>query len=227
MTSSKPRLLVLGGSGRTGKLVIDEALSQGFRVTALVRQASSLNNRDGLKIIEGTPLSHSDIERAVAAVPNDIPSIAISALGQQRESGSPWAAPISPPKLVAESMSNLVAAAQAHHMKKIVVISMFGVGESFASLNFLMRWIMSNSNMVQTVEDHNAADEIVRKAPMPFVLVRAAMLMGSLLKSVTVLDDNGTDAGMFPSITAASVAKFVVDASELDTWDCRSPVIKN
>ena len=227
MTSPKSRLFILGGSGKVGKLVIDEALKRGFRITALVRSASSLKEHENLTIVEGTPLSRSDVERAATVVANDIPTVAISTLGQQRKSGSPWAAPTSPPRLVAESMSNLIAVAKAHHMQKIVVVSMFGTGKSFSKLNMLMRWIMNNSNMVQTVEDHNAADEIVRKAPIPFVLVRAAMLMGSESKPITVLDDNGTGADMFPSISAVSVAKFVVDATEQETWDRRSPVIKN
>jgi putative NADH-flavin reductase len=50
------RFLAIGGSGRTGKLVINELLERGHQVTALIRNPASLEERSGLNIVQGTRL---------------------------------------------------------------------------------------------------------------------------------------------------------------------------
>jgi putative NADH-flavin reductase len=60
------KLLVLGGTGRTGKCVIQEALNRGYEVNAIVRDAAKLEvisgkNREfqGKNIIREKSLSFS------------------------------------------------------------------------------------------------------------------------------------------------------------------------
>jgi putative NADH-flavin reductase len=50
------RFLAIGGSGRTGKLVINELLERDHQVTALIRNPASLEERSGLGIVQGTRL---------------------------------------------------------------------------------------------------------------------------------------------------------------------------
>ena len=63
------RILIIGGSGRTGKLVIEEALERGdnfdlcmrvevntlsgHTITALVRDPNSLRSKIGLTVVKG------------------------------------------------------------------------------------------------------------------------------------------------------------------------------
>jgi putative NADH-flavin reductase len=47
------RFLIIGGSGRTGKLVISDILKRGHQVTALVRNPTSLRQQPGLDIVKG------------------------------------------------------------------------------------------------------------------------------------------------------------------------------
>jgi Putative NADH-flavin reductase len=74
------RVLVIGGSGQTGHLVIDEALQRGHKITALIRNPSTLPAKEGLTIVKGTPLEPSNIESAFNAVQGDIPSAVIVTL---------------------------------------------------------------------------------------------------------------------------------------------------
>jgi len=57
-------LLILGGSGKTGKLIIEEALARHHTVTALVRNPDYIDPTTGLTIVQGTPLSTEDFSRA-------------------------------------------------------------------------------------------------------------------------------------------------------------------
>ncbi|KAL2045945.1 hypothetical protein ABVK25_011897 [Lepraria finkii] len=90
------RILILGGSGRTGELVIDEALKRGNTITALVRKPDSLKARADLTIVQGTPLEKADIEKAITATPHDLPSAIIITLNARRATDNPFSANISP-----------------------------------------------------------------------------------------------------------------------------------
>lgn len=51
------KALVLGGTGATGQLLVQQLLSQGQQVVLLVRQASGVTPQEGLEVIEETALS--------------------------------------------------------------------------------------------------------------------------------------------------------------------------
>jgi putative NADH-flavin reductase len=55
------RLYVIGGSGRTGHHLIDQAIARGHEVTALVRRPDALKPRPGLQLIEGNAARPEDV----------------------------------------------------------------------------------------------------------------------------------------------------------------------
>ncbi|WP_172256696.1 NAD(P)-dependent oxidoreductase [Saccharibacillus deserti] len=59
------RIGILGATGRVGKKVVEYALQDGHRVTALVRDPGKIEPRAGLAIIEGSALSKEDVGRVL------------------------------------------------------------------------------------------------------------------------------------------------------------------
>lgn len=59
------KLTIFGGTGPTGKLVIDEAINHGHIVTAYARNPDKLEPRPGLGIIQGELTDAATIGRAV------------------------------------------------------------------------------------------------------------------------------------------------------------------
>jgi nucleoside-diphosphate-sugar epimerase len=221
--------LMIGGSGRTGKLIIDEALSKGHRITALVRSATSIPPQENLTIVEGTPLKLEDIESAFLADRASSPTAVVVALNARRVSDSPFAAPSAdtPPRMMADSVANAIRAMKKHGARRIVIMSSVGTGDSFASLNFIMRYIFRHTNMSHQLVDHNAVDAETRAAGVDFVIVRPVMLADGGSAKVKVYPDNAEGSGFMPKVTRASVATFMVDALEGDQYVGRSPVITN
>lgn len=126
---------------------------------------------------------------------------------------------------MADAMENAIAVAKEDgRVEKLVVMSMFGAGESFHKLMFLMRWVMRWSNMDVTVEDHNLVDAVVKGSGSNFVMVRSAMLREEMLP-LRELGDEGERAGWMPSVSRRSVAGMLVDAVEQSEWDGRTPVV--
>ncbi|MFE6926348.1 NAD(P)H-binding protein [Nocardia sp. NPDC057663] len=57
-------LLVLGGSGRTGIRVLQQAAARGHCVRALVRNPDAVQAPPGVELIQGTPANIDDIREA-------------------------------------------------------------------------------------------------------------------------------------------------------------------
>lgn len=215
------RVIVIGGSGQTGRLVIDEALKRGHKITALLRDTSALPAREGLNIVKGTPVEPSDIESAFNAVPGDPPTAVIVTLSSPREKGA---------RVISHTHENLVAAMKRHAISKIATVSSFGVGSSFANINFMMKFAISSTPLKYPFIDHNDVDKILKKSDLKFVLLRPARLTMGKKAPVQFLGDDGKGLGVFAGmggISRANVAACLVDAVEKDTWDRSTPVITN
>ena len=215
------RVLVIGGSGQTGRLVIDEALQRGHKVTALVRNPSALAVTEGLNIVKGTPVEPSHIENAFNAVQGDLPTAVIVTLSSPKDKGT---------RVMSDAHENLVTAMKKHGVSKIATLSSFGVGSSFANITILMRWAISNTSLGHSFADHEHVDEILKKSGLKFVLLRPARLTLARKAPVRFLGDDGKGLGVFAGlggISRASVAACLVDAVEKSTWDRSTPVISN
>jgi putative NADH-flavin reductase len=227
---SAMHFLMIGGSGRTGRLIVDEALSRGHKVTVLLRKATSMTAQENLMIVEGTPMKIDDVDRAFTASAASTPTAVVVALNARRVSDSPFAAPSpdTPRRMMADSVANVITSLKKHGATKIVINSSMGVGSSYRSLNWLLKPVFTYSNMKYQMEDHTAVDEETRNSGVNFVLVRPAMLTEGSPVEVKAYGDGGKGIGFMPKITRTSVARFmVVDALEGDRYDRQSPVIAN
>ncbi|KAL6410043.1 NmrA-like protein [Ilyonectria robusta] len=222
------RILLVGANGRTGRLVLSEAINRGHTITALVRNPSSLEALPGLTIVKGSPLDPSSIEDAFKATDTtDQPSAVIVTLNSARASDNPFAKSISPPRLLAESVTNVVAAMENHGVSKLVYTSAFGVGTSAKNMPLLMRLLVRYSNLGVAYEDHEEVDELVKKSSLKWTLVRPVVMTEKEKKDVNILEDDGRGAGLSANISRASVAAFLVEAAEGEESNRTAPVIAN
>ncbi|CAG8414606.1 unnamed protein product [Penicillium salamii] len=218
------RFLVIGGSGRTGKLLIDNILKRGHQVTALVRNPESLGEELGLDIVKGTPLNASDIRNAFSLAVLDVVIVTLSAL---RATDSPFAAPISPPRMMADSNANVAQIMKEFGVRKIVVLQAYGAGASWEKMPCAMRLLMSKSNMTFSYEDHNLAEKEIRDSGLTFVLVRPSRLVETDIIEAREWPEDGKGVGLMGSASRISVANFLVTAALETKWDGTAPVITN
>ena len=209
-------ILILGASGRTGRLTTTHALEKGHSVTALVRDTTSLGPHRNLTLIHGTPLNEPDITSAFAAAPKDHPITAvICSLNASRKSDSPFSAPLAPPMFVRDCVTHAISAMNAHGVKRLVVMSAFGVGSSYAALPYLMRAIFRWTNMRVSIEDHDALDAMIRAEGegLEWVLVRPARLVEGE-GPVREMGEEGRGVGLMGRVGRGGVAGFLVEAAE-------------
>jgi hypothetical protein len=126
-----------------------------------------------------------------------------------------------------DSVANATSVMKDFGTKRIVIMSQWGAGNSFDSVNFLFRGMFKHTNMKYGLAAHNALDKETRQASVDFVLVRACVLAEGDAAPVKIYPENGEGVGFLPKITRASVAKFMVDACEKNDFVGQSPVIGN
>jgi putative NADH-flavin reductase len=225
MTFSK-RVLIIGGSGRTGKLVIEELLQRNHAVTALVRKPEAMEDeiKKGLKTVKGTPLDIQDVRNAFSQSKTDVVIITLSA---PRASDNPFATVVAPPRLMADSTANVVTVVKEFNTPKIVIMQAFGVGESWVNMHCVMQLLMKKSNMIYQYDDHNLVAEETKASGVNHVFVRPSRLVEGEAKEIKEYPDHGRDVPVLAAITRESVAKFLVDAAERNDWDNSAPVITN
>src|SRR5205823_4185926 len=115
------RVLVIGATGNLGSEVVRQALAAGHDVTALARNPSAIAlEHDSLRVTSGDARDAGSLERAVA----DQDAV-ISCLGTNDLKDS---------TLRSEGARNAIAAMRKHGVRRLIVFSAFGVGDSAPQL---------------------------------------------------------------------------------------------
>ncbi|QSZ34078.1 hypothetical protein DSL72_005666 [Monilinia vaccinii-corymbosi] len=218
--------LILGASGRTGSLVLAEALSKNHTVTALARNPSSIPSAPGLTVIKGTPNSPADLSAAFTSGPK-VDAVLVT-LSSSRASDSPFAASTSPPNFLKNVVETVTRAMATHGVEKIIYMSAFGVGSSNGALWLPMRLLINNSTMGKVgFVDHADAEEVLKKSGLQYGVVRSAMLKEGESKKVVEYGACGKGMGHLPGCTRKSVATYMVGMAESAAGESRVVVICN
>src|SRR5438445_11476269 len=166
-------LVILGATGGTGRLVVEQALAAGHTVTALVRSPEKLTSSNSrLRVITGRATGADDVVGAWAGA-----DALISTLGG---SGS----------VIAGSAQALVDAARQTGLKRVVVLSSFLVERQ--RLNAPMR-LATGLVMGALVKDKTLGEEMLRSSGLAWTIISASPLTdGPATGSVSVLADGAT-----------------------------------
>lgn len=124
------KVLVAGATGGVGKAVVQQLVTQGIPVRALVRdgvKAAGLLPAQGVEIVEGDVYKFSTLPGALAGC-----TAVISATGPTDRLN-----PLGPFQVDCEGNRNLVAAAQQQGVSKFVLVTSIGVDDPLFPLNVL------------------------------------------------------------------------------------------
>jgi len=161
--SPPKRILVLGASGRTGRLVVEQALGHGHQVVALVRDRARLQlANDRLTVIEGDATLSADVARAVEGC-----DAVISVLG----SGG-----VRPVHVYSDGVANAIHAMAARGIDRLVVVSSQSVGARTEELSLRARAMRALPGMREVYQDMERMEGDVMLSDLEWTIVRPAAL---------------------------------------------------
>lgn len=214
------KILILGASGRTGKILVDSALDKGYEVTALVRNPDSIQrSHPSLTLVKGSPYELGDLQKAIGT--NEA---ILVALNNPRASDMPWAKPVGPPDVITKSVHNALTVMQANSVSRLVVLSAFGVGDSFDLNPWLTRFFIRNTNLNVAYQDHEATEKLLRTSTVNWTTVRPVALSDkTAIKPVAV--SYTEKLSLSASISRKAVAEFMLDSLENPAYFGKTPTI--
>jgi putative NADH-flavin reductase len=191
------RILLLGATGKTGREVLNYALSKGYHVTALVRNPENIVvGSDRLSIIMGTPLNLKDV-RAIDAF-----EAVISTLGHSN---------LDPSALMTNSIKNMVTAMKEKGIRRIVIQTGAGAGDSFKRMPLSIQKLILDTGLKNVYDDQNGQEQVVMKSGVDWTVVRPVTLNDGGESTIAIIQGG---IGESSTISRKTVAKFLVDCLE-------------
>jgi len=209
---ARPKILVLGATGGTGRLIVAQALARGFEVRALVRSPAKAIGLEGAELFIGDARDEAALRKALEGA-----DAVVSALGT----------PVSPFRevaLLSSATKALVSAMKAAGVPRLVCITGMGAGDSAGHGGFVFDRLILPALLRKVYADKDRQEAIVRGSGLDWVLVRPSVLNDQAPRhDIRVLTDvSGFHGG---TIARADVASFVLDQVSANTWLGRSPLI--
>jgi uncharacterized protein YbjT (DUF2867 family) len=185
-------VLILGASGRTGRLVVEQALAAGYDVTALVRSPEKLTvGNSRLHVVAGQATNARDVARAMVGA-----DAVISVLGG---GGS----------VIVDSTRAIIEAAHETRVKRVVVMSSFLVErDRMGALSRMIAGLAGTS----TIKDKKAGELLLRQSDLDWTIAYPGPLTdGPATGSVHVLPE-GAKRRISERISRSDVAGWLVEA---------------
>jgi len=201
------KILLLGATGRTGKLIIEEAIRRGHKISAIARDPGKLKGYE-IDIIQGTPYDYETVEKAITGC-----DAVINTLNVSRKSDSPWASLAAPTDMISRSASNAIKAMEKTGIKRFVALSTIGAGRSWKTSPAILKFIVSISKLKYAFEDHGKQEEILENSAMDYTICRAPMLSKEINQNGAV-DTKEGEKPASPVLGRNSAAEFFLDIIE-------------
>jgi uncharacterized protein YbjT (DUF2867 family) len=186
-------LVVLGATGRTGRLVVEQALAAGHTVTTLVPSPEKLTmGNPNLRVVTGEATETSAVSSALEGA-----DAVISTLGGK---GS----------VIADSTRAIVAVARQSGVGRVVVLSTFAAERDRLGAGTRL---LTGIGMGAMLKDKSAGEEMLRRSDLEWTIVYASMLSdGPASGSVAVLPE-GAKRGLSQRISRADVAAWMIETA--------------
>jgi len=195
------KILLFGATGATGLHILAQALAKGHAVTVVVRDPSRLTSRDErVRVIVG------DTTRDAPAIGDAMPGqdLVVSALGRGTA--------LSSDHLIERSMRNVVPAMERAGVRRLILLSAFGVGESRYAAPWIPR-IMYRVLLGDIFRDKLAGEKRVRQSNLDWTFVYPVLLTHGPLTLRYRAGERLRLRGL-PRISRADVARFILIEAE-------------
>ncbi|HEY7189101.1 MAG TPA: NAD(P)H-binding protein [Vicinamibacterales bacterium] len=198
---SPKKLLVLGATGGTGRQIVSQALEAGHHVTAFVRNPDKMAIRhDRLRF------AHGDVPGGGPALGDAVreQDVVISALGR----GQSFKAD----SLMQRSIPSIVNAMRANHVRRLIFMSAYGLGDTSGDAPLLSR-MFAGVFLRGIYADKLAGEALLKRSDLEWTIVHPTALTNGPLtrqyRSAEHMELRG-----FPTISRADTAHFILNLIE-------------
>jgi putative NADH-flavin reductase len=192
------KLLIIGGTGATGRELIKQGLEAGHHLTALVRNPGKLKiTHPNLRIVKGNVLDLASVEEAVAGQ-----DAVLSALGHKRF--------IIYTNILSEGTKNIVKAMEIHNVKRFICITSLGINDSRFKLGLYYTLFVIPVIVFFYFLDKGKQEKIIRETRLDWTIVRPGQFTNGRLTGKYKHGENLGNYILTKMISRANVAHFML-----------------
>jgi putative NADH-flavin reductase len=214
------RILILGITGRTGTLVAAEAIKRGHKIVGIARDKSKVKINEA-EIIEGTPYDYETVAKAIIGCDS-----VISTLNIFPQTQGLFGKIKTPLDSMSVSIKNVVKLMEENSIKRIVVMTAHGVGDSLKQLPGLFAFIVRVTNIKHAYADHDRQEKILEKSSLDWTVVRPVGLTDKN-ENLSILNNLNGEGKITSQISRNAVAHFMLDCVEKGLFIRKKPAISN
>src|SRR5258706_6047618 len=156
-------VVIFGASGRTGHHLVNQALQQGHRVTAFVRDSLKLStHHEKLKVMQGNVSDYLKTEEAVNGQ-----DAVLSALGANH--------PFKFDQALVNGMGNIIKAMDSTGVKRLIYLSALAAKDSRKDGGFVMKYIAPKILRTE-LAGHDVREKKIRQIRRNWTILQAPYL---------------------------------------------------
>jgi len=157
------KVVIFGSTGKTGVELVKQALEQGHSVTAFVRDPARLAvENDNLTIVTGDVFNPSSVVKAIEGQ-----DAVICALGAGSD--------LKKTTVRTTGTINIINSMQKNNIKRLIVVTAMGVGESWNTLSFFNKFFFATL-LRSSRDDHETQEAAVKESSLDWTIVRPSGL---------------------------------------------------
>ena len=193
------KIVVFGASGKTGSLLVHEALTSGHNVIAYVRKPESVkSDHPNLKVVAGI-LNEKDKLKSVISGSD----VCISTLGGASLTKHS-------PEII-EGINNIVSIMEEESVTRFIYLSSFGAGDSRKYMPQPIRFLIADIMLTVPLADHNTNESRITKSQLNWTIVRPGGLTNGAKTDNLKHGCEMTQVKGSIIISRANVAAFLLD----------------
>jgi len=193
------KLIIIGGTGGTGKELIKQSLEQGHYVTAMVRNPKKVKITDqNLKVVQGNVLDLASFEHTFEGQ-----DAVISALGHKRF--------FIKTTILSEGTKNIISAMEKHHIKRFICITSLGISDSRFKLGLYYTLFVIPFILLFYFLDKEKQERLIVHSNLDYTIVRPGQLTHGKKRGIY---RHGAGLGSYlltKMISRADVAHFIIN----------------
>lgn len=200
------KLLIIGGTGKTGQELLKQGLERGHTITVLVRNPKRIKQQHpSLRVLQGDVLKPESLEKAVGG--NDA---VLFALGHKRF--------ILPSSVLTEGTRNLIAAMKRAGVKRFLCITSLGINESRYRLGLYYTLFTIPLILFFYFRDKARQERLIRVSDLDWTIIRPGQLTNGRQKGKYRHGEKVGSYILTKMISRADVAHFMLEQLEDSTY---------
>ena len=191
------KLLIIGAAGKTGQVLVEQALAAGHHVTAFVHDSEKYESPIGVDVFAGDIQNPTKVAKAMEGQ-----EAVLDTLGGHL----PW----KESTLETDSARIVLDCMRAAGVRRLIILSTLGEGDSTANVHSFYKHLIMPTLLRGVMKDKAGMESVVEASDLDWTIVRPAGLRdGDAKGDIRIVTPESEEKVRF--ITRADVAAFMLD----------------